>query len=183
MAETRAPAITGPAPCLRDQDRRAEPPPRQDHGATDAPRSSSRPSPSASPGSATPPAPYSDPSLWGAGSRCTVDQRRCVAGGRVIGCRRSCYSWRSRLKVPRSRRGRDIRPDRFLRRMLFCVRPRRGRGLGVVDHGVGQAAVRYSLMSPAQVVCRRIAWPGPAGTTAWPSGGRWSSDRWGRCWL
>ena len=45
---------------------------------------------------------------------------------------------------------------------------------------VVQAAWRYSLMSPAQVACRWIGWPGRYATTAVLSGARWRSDRWGR---
>ena len=43
------------------------------------------------------------------------------------------------------------------------------RSVGLVGV-VGQAAGRYSLMSPAQVVCRWIGWPGPIAATVGPSG-------------
>ena len=51
----------------------------------------------------------------------------------------------------------------------------------LVDRGAVQAAVRYSLMSPAQVVCRWIGWSVPIGVTSAVSlGARWWSPRCGR---
>jgi len=48
---------------------------------------------------------------------------------------------------------------------------------------VFQAAVRYSLMSPAQVVCRWIGSAVSIAAMALPAGARCRSERWGRCWL
>jgi hypothetical protein len=56
-----------------------------------------------------------------------------------------------------------------------------GSQLGGPFVGVGQAALRYSLMSAPHVGCRRIGWPDRYSTTPALSGARWPSDRWGRC--
>jgi hypothetical protein len=90
-------------------------------------------------------------------------------------------SWLVRLKVPR------IRPQRLCGSPYVCwhsVELARARGswgswsswlaLGV------QAGVRYWLMSPLQVVCRWIGWPGLIGVTFPMSlGARWLISRCG----
>lgn len=54
-------------------------------------------------------------------------------------------------------------------------------GYGLAVGGV-QAALRYSLMSPPQVVCRRIGWPFPVAAMWWLSlGARCPRLRCGRC--
>ena len=88
------------------------------------------------------------------------------------------------LKVPRNRR---LGCWRWNGQVHGC----RGR-FGSVDGRAGdepklgrasgpQATVRYSLMSPAQVVCRSIVRPFPISTTTASSlGARWWRPRWGR---